>query len=67
MGGDLLRAARDHHYSYEPTKNLGADLVAAFGEAEVAQAAAEAKDKEEADLLELEAADAAAQSQGMGV
>jgi len=50
---------------YEPAKNLGADLVAAFGEAEVAQAAAEAKEK--ADLLELEAADAAARSQGMGV
>jgi len=50
---------------YEPAKNLGTDLVAAFGEAEVAQAAAEAK--EEADLLELEAADAAARSQGMGV
>jgi len=42
---------------YEPAKNLGADLVAAFGEAEVAQAAAEAK--EETDLLELEAADTA--------
>jgi len=50
---------------YEPAKNLGADLVAAFREAEVAQAAAEAK--EEADLLELEAADAVAQLQGMGV
>jgi len=52
-------------WHYEPAKNLGADLVAAFGEAEVAQAAAKAK--EEADLSELEAADAAAQSQGMGV
>ena len=50
---------------YEPAKNLGTDLVAASGEAEVAQAAAEAK--KEADLLELEAADAAARSQGMGV
>jgi len=52
---------------YEPAKNLGTDLVAAFRaaeEAEAAQAAAEAK--EEADLLELEAADAAARSQGMG-
>jgi len=51
---------------YEPVKNLGlgADLVAAFGEAEVMQAAADAK--EGADLLELEAADAAARSQGMG-
>ena len=53
---------------YEPAKNLGTDLVAAFRaaeEAEAAQAAAEAK--EEAGLLELEAADAAARSQGMGV
>ena len=50
---------------YEPAKNLGTDLVAAFGEAEVAQTAAEAK--EEAGLLELEAADAAARSQEMGV
>ena len=50
---------------YEPAKNLGADLVAAFGEAEVAQAAAEAK--EEADMLELEAADAVARLQGIGV
>ena len=30
---------------YEPAKNLGTDLVAAFGEAEVAQAAAEAKEE----------------------
>ena len=50
---------------YEPAKNLGTEIVAAFGEAEVAQAAAEAK--EEADLLKLEAADAVARLQGMGV
>ena len=50
---------------YGPAKNLSTNLVAAFGEAEVAQAAAEAE--EEADMLELEAADAAARSQGMGV
>jgi len=57
---------------YEPANRqepIGANLVAAFGEAEVAQAAqAAAETKEEADLLKLEAAAAAAaRSQGMGV
>jgi len=46
---------------YEPAENLDTDLVATFREAEAAEAAqAEAEAREEAGLVELEAADAAA-------